>query len=299
MTAPQALHVDGMGSLQVHAIEGEEALSEAWAFDVHVTTSDTEELLHAALGKRAAVILSTGREAESRALYGVVAATRTERGSRAAADGARVRYVLRVVPRFWELKRRKRSRVFQRRSIPEIVASVLAEAGIGAVWQLLRAYPQREFCTQYEETDERFVRRLLAEAGIYFSFFSGPPSKSAKALEVLAEAASSAAKAGAIPEVSLSVQVYNVLPRLQTVWAYEHRSPMAGDPGKLAKTTSNWAILKWEEASRPRDAANAIVAASWKIRKGIYADASFSDSEGMSIIRFSDRWQKKPDDVKG
>jgi len=63
--------------------------------------------------------------------------------------------------------------------VPDIVTAVLQEAGLQVRWQLVRAYPMREYCTQYEETDYRFVRRLLAEAGIYFYFPTGPRADTA------------------------------------------------------------------------------------------------------------------------
>ena len=51
---------------------------------------------------------------------------------------------------------------------------MLQEAGIPTRWQLLRDYPAREFAAQYEESDYKFRRRLLAEEGIYFYFPEGP-----------------------------------------------------------------------------------------------------------------------------
>lgn len=56
----------------------------------------------------------------------------------------------------------------------DIVTAVLGEAGIAARWQLGREHPVREYCTQYEESDYRFVARLLAESGIYYFFPQGP-----------------------------------------------------------------------------------------------------------------------------
>jgi type VI secretion system secreted protein VgrG len=58
---------------------------------------------------------------------------------------------------------------------PDVVAAVLHEAGIAARFQLLHEHPVRDYCTQYDESDLRFVTRLLAESGIYFHFHAGPP----------------------------------------------------------------------------------------------------------------------------
>jgi uncharacterized protein involved in type VI secretion and phage assembly len=170
--APYTLSVDGFakGTFRVHAFAGKEELSEAWAFDVVVTAEAGDDVERAALGKRASLIFHVGEA--PRAFYGVIAAVRLVEVHHADHH---IKYELRLVPRLWLLRRRRRSRVFQNMRVPDIVTAVLAEAGIAARWQLTRPYPQREYCTQFEETDYRFVQRLLAESAIYFSFFGGGP----------------------------------------------------------------------------------------------------------------------------
>ena len=106
-----------------------------------------------------------------RAFYGIVAAVRLDQVHH--HDHA-IKYLVRVVPRLWLLRCKQRTRIFQNMRVPDIVTAVLLEAGIAARWQLTRPYPQREYTTQCEETDYRFVKRLLAEAGIYFYFPAGP-----------------------------------------------------------------------------------------------------------------------------
>lgn len=108
-------------------------------------------------------------------------------GSRRVHDtGTRVvQYHLRVAPRLWLLKRRRRTRIFQGLRVTEIVDAVLREAGIATRWQLLRDYPVREYCTQYEESDLHFVKRLCAEAGVYFYFPQGPSLDASAAAESL------------------------------------------------------------------------------------------------------------------
>ncbi|CAM2064653.1 Type VI secretion system tip protein VgrG [Sulfidibacter corallicola] len=85
-------------------------------------------------------------------------------------------YEIEVRPSLWLLTRNLDSRVFTRRgTVVDIVTEVLKSAGIAHEWKLLkgnrkRAYRDREFCVQYRETDYDFMRRLLAEEGIWFSF---------------------------------------------------------------------------------------------------------------------------------
>jgi hypothetical protein len=151
---------------KVHVFTGKEALSEPYAFELVVTSDATrdEEIERLALGQRAVLSWTLGES--RRAFHGVLAAVELEEIHEAPRRAAR--YRMRLVPRLWLLKRKRRTRIFQQMSVRAIVTSVLAEAGIATRWQLLREYPLREYCTQYEESDYRFVVRLLAESGIYF-----------------------------------------------------------------------------------------------------------------------------------
>lgn len=168
---PYELWVDGFAPrhFHVHSLSGKEAISKAWSFDVIVTASEDDEAEKTALGRQSTLVFNISEK--PRAFFGFIAAVRIEEVH--AADRA-IQYKLRVVPRLWSLKRKRRSRVFQNMDVPHIVSAVLLEAGIESRWRLTRAYPLREYCTQYEETDYRFVSRLLAEAGIFFYFSHGP-----------------------------------------------------------------------------------------------------------------------------
>ena len=188
---PYQLSIDGLPSdhFRVHSFTGKEAISEAWSFDIVVTCeAGGDAVEQTALGQRAAFLVNVGEE--QRAFYGVVVAARLAQVHRADHS---VKYRLRVVPRLWLLKKKRRSRVFQKMRVPDIVTSVLLEAGIATCWQLTRSYPEREYCTQYEETDYVFVKRLMAEAGILFYF----PQGGAVSAAALAADAAESAMAGA------------------------------------------------------------------------------------------------------
>jgi type VI secretion system secreted protein VgrG len=169
-TVPFQLMVDGVGSLRVHSLHGKEALSAAWHFDIVASGASGEEAERVALGQRATLISDLGDK--TRAFYGVVAAVKVDE---VHAIDREVKYVFRIVPRLWLLKRNRKTRIFQNKRITDIVNAVLLESNIAVRWSLVRPCPRRDYCTQYEESDYDFVRRILAEAGIYFYFFSGPP----------------------------------------------------------------------------------------------------------------------------
>src|SRR5262249_49140379 len=83
-------------------------------------------------------------------------------------------YFLRIVPSLWLLTQRRDYRVFQHLNIPAIVDVVLKQWSIAAKWKIDRGQsPKLEYKLQYDETDFDFIRRLLEEAGIAFTFPDG------------------------------------------------------------------------------------------------------------------------------
>lgn len=90
-----------------------------------------------------------------------------------SADGGLARYRLHLTGWSWLLTQGRHSRVFQDRSVLEIVETVFADYAPIAAWrnsdELAAAVSQlgpRGYCVQYRESDWDFVARLLAEDGI-------------------------------------------------------------------------------------------------------------------------------------
>jgi type VI secretion system secreted protein VgrG len=78
------------------------------------------------------------------------------------------------VPALWKLRHVRRSRIFQRLSVPEIVSSVLGDGGVEHRVSLNATYRTREYCVQYGESDLDFVSRLLEDEGIFYYFEHEP-----------------------------------------------------------------------------------------------------------------------------
>lgn len=190
------------GHFTVRSLRGREALSGLYSFDVIATGPSIGEgvVERVALGQRAVLILRAGKA--PRAFHGVVSAVRVV-GVR-AADHA-VQYRFRLVPRLWLLKKTRRSRVFQGQRVDQTIEAVLRESRLEARWLLRRAYPSREYCTQYEETDYQFITRLAAESGIFFSFSqSGALAEEAAAALEGAVGGAAGALVGAAASAALS-----------------------------------------------------------------------------------------------
>ena len=140
-----------------------------------------------AIGSRDLIVLSSSAHLELKTLLGQTASLHTSLsdGSRSSftglinqaamlgSEGGLARYRIRLVPWFWLLTQCRTSRVWQDKTVIEIVESVFAGYPAHAAWvwsedvaPLMADARPRSYCVQYRESDEAFVRRLLIEEGL-------------------------------------------------------------------------------------------------------------------------------------
>ena len=80
-------------------------------------------------------------------------------------------YTLELRPWLYFLNQGSACRIFQDKTVPEIVKKVANEAGYADLKKdLNQSYPKLEYVVQYNESDFNFVSRLLEEAGIFYYF---------------------------------------------------------------------------------------------------------------------------------
>lgn len=114
------------------------------------------------LGKNVCIQLAQ-RDGTERFFNGIV--NRFEQRNR---DGRFTHYEAEIVPIYWLLSQRKQSRIFQNKTVPEIVEKVFS--GLLYSIRLQGTFEKRNFCVQYRETDLDFAMRLMEEEGIFFYF---------------------------------------------------------------------------------------------------------------------------------
>jgi type VI secretion system secreted protein VgrG len=150
---------------QVLAFNGQEVLDQPFFIQVQVVSEspslDLESLLH----QPAYLVFGDANEG----LHGqVYAIGRDDPGRRLT------RYHLTLAPSLAYLAHRRDQRIFQQRSVPQIIAAVLEHHGILADRYAFElgpvVYPPRTFCVQYAETDLHFIQRLCEEEGIHYHF---------------------------------------------------------------------------------------------------------------------------------
>jgi len=118
------------------------------------------------VGKEALVTIQG--DDEERYLHGIVSEFQ-----QAGGKGRFHIYRARIIPSLWLLSLEQDCRIFQNKTVQDIVTQILKDGGMTSDrfdFRLQGQYPPREYCVQYRETDLQFISRLLEEEGIYYFF---------------------------------------------------------------------------------------------------------------------------------
>jgi len=97
--------------------------------------------------------------------------------SLAGSSGTYALYHITLRPWLWLLTRTTNCRIFQHKSVPDIIKQVFRDHGLTDFEESLTcSYPARDYVVQYRESDFNFVSRLMEQEGIYY-FFKHDASK--------------------------------------------------------------------------------------------------------------------------
>ena len=178
--------------LIVSRFSGNESISQCYAFDVEMLSSDAHIELKQLLGRPLTISLLTDQrdagvlgaggsrwlesDNQHRTFGGLISQI-----EQLSSDGGFARYKLHLIPALQLLNLKRTSRVFQDKSVPEIAELILKEHQAHSpllVWdnRLSNTYTPRSYTVQYRESDLTFIQRLLAEEGIHYHFEHGQDS---------------------------------------------------------------------------------------------------------------------------
>ncbi|MCK6593165.1 MAG: type VI secretion system tip protein VgrG, partial [Polyangiaceae bacterium] len=156
---------------RVAGFHGVEAISRPYEIEVLLLLqgADSEDWdLDSAVGQKAAVVID--RKADDIppfVLSGIFASMELlhEYGGRALLRGV-------IVPKLWTLSLSKHSRMFTKKTVPDIIRTILSDNGLsGSDFELrLKSYPAEEHICQYRESDLDFISRWMEREGIYYFF---------------------------------------------------------------------------------------------------------------------------------
>lgn len=159
--------------LLLSSMHGSEGISRLFTFELSLISEDSGIDFNSVIGQSATVSVEIKPE-KIRYFNGIVSRFSQVTGTDFSADDTtRVsRYRATLVPKLWLLTRSAESMIFQDKTVPEIVQTVLNEHGISDVDMRVQSsnYEKRDYCVQYRETHFNFISRLLEDEGIHYYF---------------------------------------------------------------------------------------------------------------------------------
>jgi type VI secretion system secreted protein VgrG len=163
-----AITCDAIGSnLEVVRVSGSEAMNRLSSWTVDILLQEPFDL-EDCLRKDAVLALIDEVEGTERAIPLIIVGAELLVEQR---EG--LRYALELAPQEALLTLASGYRIFQEKTVPEIVTAVLEEAGISSDrldWRLQGSYQARRHLVQYGEVGWAFIERLLADEGISYWF---------------------------------------------------------------------------------------------------------------------------------
>lgn len=156
----------GANTLLPMSFRGVEEISELFDFSIDLLAVPEAVIDPAALvGRRVTLSLQVTDTGTLRYFNGIVASFEGTGG-----DTWFNSYRLRMAPMLWLLSLNRQTRVFQNKTVLDIVKEVLSPYSIVPRVETQQSYVTLEYCTQYRETDLDFVSRILEQHGIFYYF---------------------------------------------------------------------------------------------------------------------------------
>jgi type VI secretion system secreted protein VgrG len=155
----------GKDVLLLQSFKGSEGISQLFQFDLHMHSENHAIDLAALVGKQATIRITLA-DGSQRFINGLV-----NTFSQGGSSTTFAHYHATLVPWLWMLTRTSDCRIFQNKTVTDIVSQVFRDCGFRDFkLKLQGSYPEREYCVQYRETAFNFVSRLMEEEGIFYFF---------------------------------------------------------------------------------------------------------------------------------
>ena len=155
----------GPDVLAVRTANIQEQISRLSQIDVELSSENGSIDFDKVVGHNATLRLDVGQK-DKRFFNGIVS-----RMVQLANKGGYARYRATIMPWLWLLTRTSDCRIYQEKSVPDIIEDVFKRHGFSSTdyqLKLSATYSPKEYCVQYRETDFNFVSRLMEQEGIYY-----------------------------------------------------------------------------------------------------------------------------------
>ena len=155
----------GEDVLLLISFSGTEQLGRLFEYRLELASEDYQIDPESIIGQNASIRLNLGDNGV-RYFNGYVS-----HFTQLTSSGQLARYRATVVPWFWFLTRVADCRIFQDKTVPEIIQQIFRDRGFTDFENgLSGTYRTWEYCVQYRESDFNFISRLMEQEGIYYYF---------------------------------------------------------------------------------------------------------------------------------
>ena len=156
----------GDDKLLLRSFHGTDTLSRPFQYTLSLYSEEGGVKADDILGQNITVRLETP-SGDTRYFNGYVS-----RFVQTRAEGRLFHYQATVVPWLWLLTRNADCRIFQEKTVPDIVKEIFRDRGFTDFDDslLTGSYQTKDYCVQYRETDFNFVSRLMEQEGIHYFF---------------------------------------------------------------------------------------------------------------------------------
>lgn len=155
----------GPNTLILRSFTGSESVSRPFHFELDLVSENGKISYSDIIGQPVGFHVQKADES-SRFFHGYVT-----RFVQLPGESRLARYQASVDPWLWFLTRTSDCKIFQKKTIPEIVEQLFRDFGFTDFEIKLKAnYSRREYCVQYRETAFNFISRVLEQEGIFYYF---------------------------------------------------------------------------------------------------------------------------------
>jgi type VI secretion system secreted protein VgrG len=155
----------GADVLQFRQMTGHEELGRLFEYEVELISPDPAIEIGSLVGQAMTVELELP-DVGTRHFHGLVS-----RIQQVADVGNFACYRATLKPWLWQLRLRAGCRIFQNKTVPDIIKEIFREHGFTDFSESLSgSYESREYTVQYRESDFDFVSRWMEREGIYYFF---------------------------------------------------------------------------------------------------------------------------------
>ena len=162
----------GKDALFLIGLEGVERMSGLFEFHLDLISENHNIAFKSIVGENVtiAMLLADGSK---RFINGIISRFSQGRGGGESdtSDARFSHYSAAMVPWPWLLTRTADSRIFQEKSVTEIIEQIFSEKSFTDYSiRLQGSYDPRTYCVQYRETDFNFISRLMEDEGMFYFF---------------------------------------------------------------------------------------------------------------------------------